>query len=96
MRPAGDAPGAVRVAIPAQAMRLFDLPAELLMLVVAQLRPCDELATLLACRKLRKAVAATERRATGAAVDGDRLGVSGPWVAPPQRAAAPRRAGRAA
>jgi hypothetical protein len=47
-------------------MRLLDLPAELLGTIVAQLLEDDELATSLACRRLREAVAATMRRAAGA------------------------------
>jgi hypothetical protein len=43
--------------------RLLDLPAELLVLIAAQLAEDDELAASLACRKLREAVASTERRA---------------------------------
>jgi hypothetical protein len=46
--------------------RLLDLPVELLVAVATQLAEDDELAASLACRTLRKAVAATERRAAGA------------------------------
>jgi hypothetical protein len=41
---------------------LLDLPAELLVAIVALLLEDDELATLLACRRLREAVAATNSR----------------------------------
>jgi hypothetical protein len=47
-------------------MRLLDLPAELLVAIVARLFEDDELAAALACRRLRKAAAATEWRAAGA------------------------------
>jgi hypothetical protein len=63
---AGDAPMAIRVGMPARAVRLLDLHAELLVLIAAQLAEDDELAASLACRKLREAVAGTERRAAGA------------------------------
>jgi hypothetical protein len=46
--------------------RLLDLPVELLVAVASQLAEDDELAASLACRKLREAVAGTERRAAGA------------------------------
>jgi hypothetical protein len=39
---------------------------ELLVAVASQLAEDDELAASLACRKLREALAATERRAAGA------------------------------
>jgi hypothetical protein len=42
------------------------MPVELLVAVATQLAEDDELATSLACRKLREAVAATKRRAAGA------------------------------
>jgi hypothetical protein len=45
--------------------RLLDLPAELLVAIAAQLDEDDELAASLACRKLRAAVAGTERRKAG-------------------------------
>jgi hypothetical protein len=64
--PAGDAPEALRVAMRPPVVRLFDLPAELLVAIVAQLTEDDELAAALASRKLRRAVAGTERRAAGA------------------------------
>jgi hypothetical protein len=64
--PAGDAPMAIRVAVPARAVRLLDLHAELLVLIVAQLADDDELAASLTCRKLRAALAGTERHAAGA------------------------------
>jgi hypothetical protein len=47
-------------------MRLLDLPAELLLAIVALLLEDDELAAVLACRRLHEAVAATERRLAGA------------------------------
>jgi hypothetical protein len=53
-------------AVPELPCRLLDLPVDLLVAVVSQLAEDDELAASLACRKLRKAVAGTERRATGA------------------------------
>jgi hypothetical protein len=53
---------------PSQALRLLDLPAELLVAIAAQLAEDDELAASLACRKLREAVAGTERRAAGASL----------------------------
>jgi hypothetical protein len=53
-------------AAPELLCRLLDLPAELLLAIVAQLAEDDELAASLACRKLREAVARTERRAAGA------------------------------
>jgi hypothetical protein len=58
-------------------MPLLDLPAELLVAIVAQLLEDDELAFALACCRLRKALAGTEQHARGrrAAVDEDRLGV---------------------
>jgi hypothetical protein len=46
--------------------RLLDLPAELLVAIATQLAEDYELAASLACRKLREAVAGTERRAAGA------------------------------
>jgi hypothetical protein len=51
---------------PRQLCKLLDLPAELLVLVATQLAEDDELAASLACRKLRAAVAGTERRKAGA------------------------------
>jgi hypothetical protein len=45
---------------------VLDLPVELLVAMVSQLAEDDELAASLACRKLREAVAGTERRAAGA------------------------------
>jgi hypothetical protein len=45
---------------------LLDLPAELLVAVATQLAEDDELAASLACRKLREAVAGTERHRAGA------------------------------
>jgi hypothetical protein len=47
-------------------MQLLDLPVEILVAIVGQLLADDELAAALACRRLREAVAATERRAAGA------------------------------
>jgi hypothetical protein len=64
--PAADVPQAFRVALAARAVRLLDLPPELLVLVAAQLAPDDELAATLVCRKVREAVAGTERRKAGA------------------------------
>jgi hypothetical protein len=49
-----------------EAVRLPDLPAELLVAIATELTADDELAASLACRKLREAVAGTERRAAGA------------------------------
>jgi hypothetical protein len=46
-------------------VRLLDLHAELLVLIAAQLAEDDELAASLVCRKLRQAVAGTERRTAG-------------------------------
>jgi hypothetical protein len=46
--------------------QLRDLPMELLVAIAAQLAEDDELAASLACRKLREAVAGTERRVAGA------------------------------
>jgi hypothetical protein len=45
---------------------VLDLPAELLVAIVAQLLEDNEVAMSLACRSLREAVAATERRTAGA------------------------------
>jgi hypothetical protein len=45
---------------------LLDLPAELLVAIATHLTEDDELAASLACRKLRQAVAGTERRKAGA------------------------------
>jgi hypothetical protein len=53
-------------AAPEQLCRLLDLPAELLVTIAAQLAEDDELAASLACRKLRAAVAGTERGEAGA------------------------------
>jgi hypothetical protein len=53
-------------ATPELLYRLLDLPAELLVAVATQLAEDDELAASLACRKLREAVAGTERRAADA------------------------------
>jgi hypothetical protein len=64
--PAGDAPMAIRVALPARAVRLLDLHDEVLVLIAAQPAEDNELAASLACRKLHKAVAGTEWRAAGA------------------------------
>jgi hypothetical protein len=50
---------------PSEASQLLDLPAELLVVIAAQMAEDDELAVSLACRKLRTAVAGTERRAAG-------------------------------
>jgi hypothetical protein len=47
------------------ATRLLDLPAELLVAIVAHMAADDELAAALACRRLREAVAGAERRAAG-------------------------------
>jgi hypothetical protein len=54
------------VTVRALAMHLLDLPAELLLAIASQLAEDDELAAELACRRLRQAVAGTERRAAGA------------------------------
>jgi hypothetical protein len=54
------------VALRARVMQLLDLPAELLVAIAAQLAEDDELAFALARRRLRQAVAGTERHATGA------------------------------
>jgi hypothetical protein len=64
--PAGDAPEPLWVAVRPPATRLVDLPAELLVAIAAQLAEDDELATAMACRKLRKAVAGTKRHTAGA------------------------------
>jgi hypothetical protein len=45
--------------------RLLDLFAELLVAIATQLTANDELAASLACRKLREAMARTERRMVG-------------------------------
>jgi hypothetical protein len=45
--------------------RLLDLPAELLVAIATQLAEVNQFAASLACRKLRVAVAGTERRAAG-------------------------------
>jgi hypothetical protein len=50
----------------ARALQLLDLPAELLVLIAAHIAEDDDLAFALACRRLRQAVAGTERRAVGA------------------------------
>jgi hypothetical protein len=47
-------------------MRLLDLPAGLLVVIASQLAEDDELAPALTCRRLRVAVATTERRLAGA------------------------------
>jgi hypothetical protein len=64
--PTGDALVPFPVAVRARAMHLLDLPAELLVAIATQLAEDDELAFALACRRLRQAVAGTERRAGGA------------------------------
>jgi hypothetical protein len=64
--PAGDAAGPLRVAVRPPVMRLLDLPAELPMAIAAKLAEDDDLAFALACRRLRQAVAGTERRLAGA------------------------------
>jgi hypothetical protein len=64
--PAGDAPRPLPVTVRARAVHLLDLPAELLVAIATQLAEDDELAFALACRRLRQAVAGTERRAGGA------------------------------
>jgi hypothetical protein len=56
---AGNAPGPFRVAVIARAMRLLDLPAELLVAIASQL-------VAIASIEVRKAVAGTEQRASGA------------------------------
>jgi hypothetical protein len=53
-------------AAPELLCRLLDLPAELLVAIATQLAEDDELAASLAFRKLRSAVAGTERREAGA------------------------------
>jgi hypothetical protein len=58
--------GPFLVAVRARAMQLLDLPAELLVAIAAQLAEDDDLAFALACRRLRQAVAGTERGASGA------------------------------
>jgi hypothetical protein len=63
---AGDAPGPFQVALRPPSIRLVNLPAELLMVIAAQLAEDDELAAALVCQKLCEAVACTERRAGGA------------------------------
>jgi hypothetical protein len=63
--PAGDAPGALRIAVRARTMHLLDLPAELLAAIATQLAEDDELVFALACRRLCQAVAGTQRRAAG-------------------------------
>jgi hypothetical protein len=65
-QPAGDAAGPLPVAVRARAMQLLDLPADLLVAIASQLAEDDDLAFVLACRRLRQAVAGTERRAAGA------------------------------
>jgi hypothetical protein len=52
-------------AAPKLPCRLLDLPAELLVAVASQLAEDDVLAASFACRKLREAVAGTERHTTG-------------------------------
>jgi hypothetical protein len=61
-----DDAGPFPVAVCAREAYLLDLPAELLVVIATQLAEDDELAFALACRRLRQAVAGTERRATGA------------------------------
>jgi hypothetical protein len=61
---AGDATGPFPVAVRARAMHLLDLPADLLVAIATQLAEDDELAAALACRRLRQAVAGTERLST--------------------------------
>jgi hypothetical protein len=66
--PAGNNSGlAEDEAAPKRRCRLLDLPSELLVAVVTQLSEDDELATSLACRKLREAVTWTERWRTAGA-----------------------------
>jgi hypothetical protein len=50
--PVGDAPGPCPVAVRARAMRLLDLPADLLVIIASQLAEDDDLAAALACRRL--------------------------------------------
>jgi hypothetical protein len=47
-------------------LHLLDLPAELLVAIASQLAEDDELAAALACRRLRQAVAGTERHKASA------------------------------
>jgi hypothetical protein len=56
---------AANEAAPELPCRLLDLPAELLVAVASQLAEDDEFAASIACRKLREAVAGTERHTTG-------------------------------
>jgi hypothetical protein len=74
------------VAVRARAMQLLDLPAELLVAIAAQLAEDEDLAFALACRRLRQAVAGTERHAAGAGFRRGsarrfprRASWSGPW-----------------
>jgi hypothetical protein len=61
--PAANGPQAFRVAEAARTMRLLDLPAELLVLVAAQLAPDDELAaTLVAESCARRSQAPSDAR----------------------------------
>jgi hypothetical protein len=59
----GNSSGIAQAELPC---RLLNLPAEMLVAISAQLAEDDELAPSLACRKLREAVARTERRMAGA------------------------------
>jgi hypothetical protein len=54
-----------RQAPPEPLCQLLCLPVELLVIIATQLAEDDELAASLACRKLREAVAGTERRRAG-------------------------------
>jgi hypothetical protein len=81
---------ALGVAVPELVCWLLDLPVELLVAIATQLAEDDELAISLACRKLcrklREAVAGTERRAAGARLStwiGSALGSAGKleWAA---------------
>jgi hypothetical protein len=64
--PAGDAPGPFPVDGRLRAMQLLDLPAELLAAIATKLAEDNELAAALACRRLRQAVAGTERHKASA------------------------------
>jgi hypothetical protein len=64
--PTGNAPGLFPVALRVRALHLLDLPADVLAVIATQLAQDDELAAALACRRLRQALAGTERRVAGA------------------------------
>jgi hypothetical protein len=63
--PAREAAGLFPVAVRPWAMHLFDLPSDMFAIIITELAEDDKLAFALTCRRLRQAIAGTERRTAG-------------------------------